>query len=479
MKKKLLAVLICTTTIISTIFTGCGNTTEKAVTPDAVESTYYTSEEELPSDAYYIVHKTKDGKVYYPLYDAQHTYEDIREAAAGDDPTRVTWVNYNQDEGLIPTFYKGDSMIYKSSTVIPTKYALEKFYDEGYSFGVMGLQQDLSKNYQYNPEKGGYTMSTSDAIGFDSLQADSIYFVSCKDVKAKKKDPEIRINETNVSPSGTVMGLTPFAQYNCDIRTGTEKIAAVLTANIHVFSSAETYIFGSFDFITEHIAKINLPDYATTGYYNINGGGFFRYVPAGKTCDKLTADDYNETIYTYTKDGGLDGTTIGLTFDENWFLVEPTVSDEDGDPLDEDAITTEDATIFSKDIQIQTVSDAMSYATETTDGMYFEIVANVVDTTKILNLRYYIPNNSAKDIVPVKDGIYSVIYTKDDGSYFEPSTQYTWMITEMKEVSVPETAETDTDTEAVTGTEETETETGTEAGTETETESTEDTETEE
>lgn len=340
MKKKVLALILTCITVFSTLLTGCslnsGEVDVTKLTPDDYEPMYYTSEAELPENMYYIVHETtekdKDGNKidvtkYYPLYLAERTYSEIYKEAAGYDPNRIVWVNYNTDEGLIPTMYAGDQLIYKSSTYIPTKYSLEKFFDGGYTIGVSGLNQDLSENYQYlSSQKDssalGHTMSTSNAIGFDGLDADSIYLVAVGDTP---------VTPLNVSMSGTVTGLELMKTYPCDIRTGTEKVAADLTANVHYFSSAENYMFGSFTFITDIIAQLNIPSYVSTGYYTIGDGYFFRYLgdkDASVDYHDLTAEDYNTTIYTYDENGRINGTTLGLVFDDNDFLVDSSLTNK-------------------------------------------------------------------------------------------------------------------------------------------------------
>lgn len=57
----------------------------------------------------------------------QMLFTEARTDIAGADPSRIEWVNYNGDEGQIPTMRKGDSIIYKSSTSVPLEYTLEKF----------------------------------------------------------------------------------------------------------------------------------------------------------------------------------------------------------------------------------------------------------------------------------------------------------------------------------------------------------------
>lgn len=358
MKRKLITILLTISALIS--LSGCSLTDlikpkeiidPFSLTPDDFEPMYYLSEEELPEDNYYIVREytnldTYDlkgnlvvdeaGSVikhnetrYYPLYKAEANYKEIRTEAMGFDANRILWVNYNQDEGLIPTMYATDKLIYKSSSYIPTKYALEKFFDDGYTLGVSGLYQDLSGNYRYvsaENDGNGHTMSKSDAIGFDALTADSIYLVSVGDE---------RITPLNMSLSGTVTGLELMGIYPCDIRVGTEKVSADLRCNIHYFSSAETYMFGSFTFITDVIAKMNIPSYVTTGYYTIGSGGMFRYIadPGINDYHTIAQASYNDTIYTYNEDGYVNGTTIGLEFDDNDFLVADNGYSEDPDAV--------------------------------------------------------------------------------------------------------------------------------------------------
>ncbi len=343
MKRKILCTILTSCVLIGSVFsTGCSlpfNTNEETAETEESESIpespYYLSEEELPENEYYIVRtatvtntsitgKTEEIEEtrYYPIYKAESTMEDTPYEASGYDPTRVVWVNDSVDEYMIPTMYAGDKLIYKSSTYIPETYALEKYFDNGYTLGVMGLTQDLSGNYRYNSEEGSHSMSLSDAAGFDALtDVETIYFAQVGDEK---------VTPLNVSMSGTITGLEKDGLYECDIRQGTEKIAATLTANIHYFSSAETYVFGSFSFITPVVIEINVPEYVTTGYYYLGSGGFFRYIADESVtdCTALEASAYNSTIYTYDSEGGVDGTNVGLIFDDNGFLVEGEREDD-------------------------------------------------------------------------------------------------------------------------------------------------------
>jgi hypothetical protein len=245
------------------------------------------------------------------LLGIENEFSDPNTSVTGYDYSRVAWVNYNENEGLIPTMYEGDKMIYISQTYIPTKYYIEKFFDEGYTVGVAGLYQDSSGNYRYTSDNC-VTMSTSDMTGLEDLDAESIYLITANG------EP---IDSTRISKSGTIFGLTLMDTYEIDIRTGTEQVLGTVTCNVHYFASAETYTFTSFEFITPYVAELGVPDYLTAGYYEI-GGKMFRYAADAQDYHNLTQDDYNTTIFLYSDEGKLIGTNIGLVFNSEGLLVE-------------------------------------------------------------------------------------------------------------------------------------------------------------
>lgn len=460
--QRTLLFLCCFTTVF---LAGCGkgqdSSSEKAkLTPDDIQPVYYSSEEELPNDMAYIVRtttekvKTKDGTTkqkvtrYYPIYyDIETSMETDAAYPAGEDPSRIAWVNYNVDEGYIPTMYPGDELVYKSATYIPTSYSLEKFYDDGYTLGVAKLQQDLSGNYRFDKEDfGSVTMSTSDAVGFSALtDIDSIYLVSVG---------KERVTPLNVSSSGSVTGLELMKTYECDIRQGTEKIDAALTCNIHLFSSAETYGFGSFNFITPHIARLNVPDYVSTGYYDLNGLGFFRYI-AEEDVDyhDLSTEDYNKTIYQYNEDGKLVGTTVGLSFDENGFLVATGVSNEDDTDTTEVSITNKTSLLpdsngfFSGEYLFTAVGDP------TVSGNTFTYVIDAVNTEnqEHLRLQYSLkPGDKELETGATYRVMFQKPKTSFDGytiSYIEQTGSKATPVTEdvTEDGSVPEGTEVEED----------------------------------
>lgn len=432
MKKKILALILAVSSVA--VLSGCGKKDTAEITPETVKPVQYTDETAMPADTFYIVHKTKkSGNVYYPLLIANSSFSEAREDIAGADPSRIEWVNYNGDEGQIPTMRKGDSIIYKSSTSVPLEYTLEKFFDGGYTFGVAGLYQDESSKYRYtsvNNSGSGITQPTSNAIGFDSLEADSIYFASYKNGKKN-----IEIDPSNVSLSGTIKGLKKGKTYECDIRTGTEKMTANLTANIHYFSSAETYKFNNFEFITEHIAKIATPKYLTTGYYNLNGAGFFRYVADNKKVSELKAEDYNETIYTYDEENSINGTTNGYVFDSNNYLVK----DVNGSTIDPEDYTYDGTDAAGSNAGTFKITDAK--AVENTSSLaddnnlqYVDFTGIDINTNEVVGFRLISRNGAAPITLNINDNYY-ITYKTDTGDEIAVSDTYTKKVLSIKQSS--------------------------------------------
>ena len=181
-------------------------------------------------------------------------------------------------------------------------------------------------------------------------------------------------------------------QYQCDIREGTTQDDVTLTANIRLFSSAETYMFSDFDFITPYIAQINIPDYMSTGYYSVNAGGFFKY-------NKDDSTENNTTIYTYDEYGALNGAMIDGTlkcFDSNGFII-----DYDDLKADETAQQPVVARVknqngyFGGNYYINYISKQKTNSI----GKYYDIETTGMNGESSAQLRFYTNDKELKDIV--------------------------------------------------------------------------------
>jgi hypothetical protein len=282
---------------------------------------FYISLEDVPSGCYCVAHDVSAGTIYYPLYDAAETFSSSQKDAEGPDPERLFWVKDDVDEMYIPTMYAGDRIIYKSSTVIPDKFYVERFKDGGYTIGIAGLQEDYSGHYSYDDSDTSLEPD-SDTIPFENLEADTILLL-------KVGEQTLTVDNENVSESGTVLGLEKDVTYPSDVRVGTESLSAEFTANIHYFPSFETYVTAKYEFINEYVIELETPYYLSTGYYSINNYGYFRYLEAGQDASALIAEDYNSPYYIYDEDGDILCTADMMVIGKEGFLREPTQEELD------------------------------------------------------------------------------------------------------------------------------------------------------
>lgn len=76
----------------------------------------------------------------------------------------------------------------------------------------------------------------------------------------------------------------------------------------------------------------------TTGYYECNGAGVFRYLKQETDYKGLLPGDYNDTIYVYDDSGSsIKGSKDGLVLDDDGYLVTTSeqYEDENMENLDE------------------------------------------------------------------------------------------------------------------------------------------------
>lgn len=307
----------------------------------AEEAALYTltplSLSNLQGGSYYI----KNGDSFYAvasgwLYSSKKNDTLIPTAAS---PTERVLL-FGKDDTLIPTLYRGDSLIYKSvgGEAIPTDFYLERFKDEGYTIGIRGLA-DTNENGKYNTTVNSkttfYPNSSLASLGLNdgiSLTLDKI------NGKA--------LTAASVSTVGTVTGLTKGTSYKLDLYGGTVYVATQAVADVHAMSSYELYDLKDYTMSQDNYVCITLPDYLWTGYYYINGAGLFRYVNADKSANIqnlkynvpyfLGTDNHNNQLLNPANDGSEDAVYLGERVDLSKLAQETPESEQDTDEADED-----------------------------------------------------------------------------------------------------------------------------------------------
>lgn len=336
MKKRVLPLLITSSILVTSTFTGCGIFRHDKTNDELYISTNNSSE--LISGQYYIWHdenqsnlendvgvdvskfKDYDYDIFKPVYQENAPNNSL---SVGDSYRVSLMLAENDDR--IPTYYEGDELIYYSNEKIPTKFSLERYYDHGYSFGIFGLAEYIagSGNYALNTKhasKIGYKVGSSAEILGQAISSDGIV-ISIPYVGDKALTSE------DISTAGTIKGLLLNSEYNVDAYIGTERHEIKLTVDTRIFSSYEVELnLKQYQFVGANIIKISLPKYLKSGYYNINGVGLFRYVAEGDSYDSTT--NFNDPIIEKDEDGKVIYNPIPV---EDYATPEYTNDDEIND----------------------------------------------------------------------------------------------------------------------------------------------------
>ena len=247
--------------------------------------------ENLTDNTYYIVHNN----IYYPVF------SDIRNEAAEDTLEVDEQVNPNrmyffttENENEIPTLYKGDKLIYYSTTNLLDYITWERYYDLGYTLGFCNIEHTTSNRCYVDLNADDYSILPDESLTeLTKETADQIMID--------------KIGPTQITPDmveyGIITNLKKDAEYDLDLYAGTIYKQCHTTANYHAFHSFEWYASVNYTTKQEYIYEIEIPDYFVSGYYNIGDVGFFRYVADGTSYDKNT--NFNECLL-YQSDGEYD-----------------------------------------------------------------------------------------------------------------------------------------------------------------------------
>lgn len=280
MKRKLLSIILFSTLVLSSLtFTGC---TKKKVTDP---TTVFEKQSDLLEDVLYV---NKDGK-YYPAFDWFTTSSSVSDTPNQDNLLIVQGILDKEDEDYIPTFYKGDKIFYKGST-IPDKINWVRYEDFGYTIGILNLLQNDYGNYFMSIKDGDSDNLCSNSSALDLLNL----FGKDEDgsLVVQKIGKEV-LDDDHVSKIGTILGLKKGKDYKVSVFKGTYESKYVLKADVRFFAEMEVYLNSEFKYITDNLIEIEIPENLQSGYYYIHDLGFLRYCAEEKDNEDI---DYNEPI---------------------------------------------------------------------------------------------------------------------------------------------------------------------------------------
>lgn len=248
---------------VLTVLSGCGL---RRADPDSENKLTVKSDSSLKSGNFYILH---DG-VYRRVYQKRMTVSPDK--ASVKNETITMW--YTDDYDSIPTLYEGDSLIYYTEEALTDEFVIDRYTDNGWTFGVANLTKSASGRYYFMTsaeENSGatYVCPGTSAAEYFNMQNYKLYI---------DKIQGVELRSGNVSKGGTVIGLEKDASYDTDVYAGTKFKNCVLKADTFALTYSDSYTVNTCTFLKATTIKIDLPAWFENGYYNINDSGMFRYV---------------------------------------------------------------------------------------------------------------------------------------------------------------------------------------------------------
>ncbi len=223
------------------------------------------TKDDIETDTYYI----KNGSAFYS------TYEPCRNNSA-------VW--FIKDMSLIPDYYKGELIAYKSNSITELNHvSIQRYYDYGYSIGLMGITYENGYGYCNN----GMTIDDSNAEKAFSKVDGSLK------IETINGNP---VSSDSFTPIGSIANLSEGEEVKFELYNGTEFTEVTATADVRFMGAFEQFELGKSEMTKNGYISLSFNDDMKSGYYSIDGQ-MFRYHdhPRG-TCSE-EADNPNIAYY--------------------------------------------------------------------------------------------------------------------------------------------------------------------------------------
>nr|WP_297765911.1 hypothetical protein [uncultured Butyrivibrio sp.] len=274
MNKKIIGTILLSAAMLSSVLTGCGNTT---TTDEVITSSAKNYVSKLEDGKFYVRHKvSEDEYECTPVYFGNGTFEEETTPTTPSDD-RVLW--YKDDFEKIPTLYPGDSLIMHTTAVVEEKMVFERFEDYGYTIGICGMEELKSGRYKiYTDKDKNNTYPYGDTDEILKLENKYVVLESIGDKPTRASHGTDQELQTFLTRSGTIRKLEPGKTFKVVIYEGTVCHEYYFTSNIRAFGSMEVVSTYDYEFEDSNLLRVDIPEYFNSGYYMINGIGLFRYV---------------------------------------------------------------------------------------------------------------------------------------------------------------------------------------------------------
>ena len=272
MKRKVFQV--CLYLIITLALSGCGGIElfPEKETPYELKE---TDKEKLKKEEYYV----KDGTKFYHCYMPDGTVQNMTNKP---NPERIVWVG--KDINLIPTLYKNESIAYCSESDSLEYVILERFENIGYSIG--------SYLSEYDMEKGLISLNTEHNLVSGTSMKSTLSNAKSKSIKIETINNQ-PVEQNMLNDSGIFTCFEENLSYTLGYYAGTYYTESTVIADTQYLISYEIFQTDQIEYTKNGYLSITMPDYLKSGYYYINGSGFFRYVAEEKQNADIASIDFN------------------------------------------------------------------------------------------------------------------------------------------------------------------------------------------
>ena len=237
--------------------------------------------EDLLRNVYYI----KEGTCFYEAYKC-----DTSSNGSDLDNTKCCWLT--DDEAMVPTYYE-DGLIARTTAdkIEDESVVMERYEDCGYSIGMHGAKF----------ENGYITFQKSNAVIKKTSLEENLKDANSSNIMIESING-VSVSENMLNEAGIITGLEQGNDYIIAYYAGSFYGEMTITADVHFFQCFEAYKLDEFNMTKNGYISLNVPKDLKTGYYRLDGEGFFRYIAAKRGEVDLVSTDYNEPYYESEED---------------------------------------------------------------------------------------------------------------------------------------------------------------------------------
>lgn len=229
----------------------------------------------LLDDKYYV----KDGTKFYLVHKAGMSSE-----GQELDASKSAWTTL--DDTLIPNYYCNELLARSEPEVDMDAVLLERYRDCGYCPGIYGASY----------ENGYIELQVSGNIVPKTSAYEGLYNKYSDHIKIESINGQM-VSEEMVNEAGVITGMEKDAYYDVSFYAGTYYGSCRIKADTHFFQSYEIYSISDLAMTKNGYLSLRLPGDLKSGYYRIDGKGFFRYLDFRKGDAELSEVDYNIPYY--------------------------------------------------------------------------------------------------------------------------------------------------------------------------------------